>query len=896
MDGFSRTLTHRFGKELYIGLLIILLCLLIPVRVQAQDKGRVAVLPFMVQSLEPLDDFKVGLQQMLASLMAEKGYRVISPNTVNEHPSASSASLETRDIIALGTELEADWIIRGSLTQVGEKISIDLNITDVSAANAPFSIFMIEDDIDRLDDALESSAAGIDNRISGVMRIATIQVKGNRRVESDAVLAIIWSKKGDTLNQDQLDRDLHAVYGMGYFSDVNIEAEDGPDGKIITFNVTEKPVIVMISFVGNKKLKADKLSEELGIKKYSIYNQSDVKQSVNRLKEFYRKKGYYNAKITDKIEELPNNEVSLIYVMDEGGKAYIDKIEFIGNKVFSNKALKKIMLTNEKGFFSLFTDAGILDSNKLEYDIMQITSFYNNNGYIAARVGEPEIKYNEEKMELIVTISIIEGDQYKVNNVRIEGDLIKPESELLDYVKLNKEEVFNREVMYNDIQKLKDVYTNEGYAYTDITTPKKQDDENHLIDITYKIDKKKRVRIERINISGNSITRDKVIRRELKIVEGDFFSGTNLNKSTENLTRLDYFKDIEANTRNGSQDDLMVVDINIEEQPTGTFSVGAGYSSYEKVIMMLQISQKNLFGRGQVVNLQASLGSRTTEFDLTFMEPWLFNKNISSSINLYNWETEYDEFTRDSKGGALGFGFPLGIDDYTRGLIRYSYDKARIKYVSSNAALVMQNMIGVNVTSGVTVGIGRDSTDQPWNTTKGSINSLSAEYTGGILGGDSSYTKYTGLSAWYFPVWRGTVLMTKTSAGYVVQRAGGILPVYEKFRVGGIDSVRGYEWGDIVPVDPDTGGDLGGDMMWLWNLEYRFPLHQKEGVWGFVFFDAGNAFKKEDGWKSGARRSVGFGIRWRSPMGPLRMEYGIKLDKKPGDSTGEFEFNVGGSF
>ncbi len=363
-------------------------------------------------------------------------------------------------------------------------------------------------------------------------------------------------------------------------------------------------------------------------------------------------------------------------------------------KIFSNKALKKIMLTNEKGFFSLFTSSGILDSNKLEYDIMQITSFYNNNGYIAARVGEPEIKYNEEKMELTITISIIEGDQYKVNNVRIEGDLIKPESELLDYVKVNKEKVFNREVMYNDIQKLKDVYTNEGYAYTDITTPKKQDDENHLIDITYKIDKKKRVRIERINISGNSITRDKVIRRELKIVEGDFFSGTNLNKSTENLKRLDYFKDIEANTRNGSQDDLMVVDINVEEQPTGAFTVGAGYSSFEKVMLMLQISQNNLFGRGQVLNLQASIGSRTTEFNLTFTEPWLYNKNISSSINLYNWETQYDEFTRDSKGGSLGFGFPLGIDDYTRGSIRYSYDNARIKDVYSNAALAIQNMIG----------------------------------------------------------------------------------------------------------------------------------------------------------------------------------------------------------
>jgi len=884
MDGFSKVLKY----------ITILLCLLIPVRVQAQDKGQVAVLPFMVQSLEPMDDFKVGLQQMLSSLMLNEGYRVISPDTVNKYPSASSASIETRDIIALGKELEADWIIRGSLTKVGEKMSLDLNVTDVSAVNEPFSIFMIEDDIGRLTDALKNSASDIDNRISGVMRISTIQVKGNRRVEVDAVLAIIGSKKGETFDQEQLDRDLRAVYGMGYFSDVNIEMEDGPDGKIITFNVTEKPVIIKISFEGNKKYKEDKLTEELGIKKYSTYNQSDVKQSINRLKEFYRKKGYFNTKITDKIEELPNNEVSLIYVIDEGEKVYINNIEFIGNEVFDDDDLKDIMQTNEKGFFSWFSDAGILDRNKLEYDILQITSFYNNNGYIGAQVGEPEIEYNEEETELTITIPIIEGAQYKVNNVQIEGDLIKPENELLDYVKVNKQKAFNREVMYNDIQELKDVYADEGYAYTEITPMSRTDDENNLVDITYKIDKKKKVRIERINITGNSITRDKVIRRELKIVEGDFYSGKKLDTSTTNLKRLDYFEDLEANTRNGSQDDLMIVDINVKEQPTGTFSVGAGYSAFDKVFVSLQISQENLFGRGQGLYLEASLGSRTTEFNLTYTEPWLFNKNISSSINLYNWKTEYDEYTKNSKGGSLSFGFPLGFDDYTRGSVRYTYDNSRITDVSSDAALIIQSYYGWNVTSGVTMAIGRNSTDQPWNTTKGSVNSISAMYTGGILRGDSAYNKYTAVSAWYFPVWRSTVLMSKANVGYVVQRAGGGLRTYDKFRLGGIDSVRGYEWGDIVPIDPATGGDIGGDKMWLWNLEYRLPLGQKQGVWGFVFFDAGNALKKEDNWRSGARRSVGFGVRWRSPMGNIVLEYGWKLDSKPGDSAGEFEFSMGG--
>jgi outer membrane protein insertion porin family len=887
MDGLNKAVKYT----------IILLCLLIPAGLNAQDKEKVAVLPFMVQSLESMDDYKVGLQRMFTSVMAEKGYPVISPDAVNQLPSASSDSLITSDIISLGKELKADWVIRGSLTKVGEKISLDLNVTDVRAVNAPFSIFMIADDMDKLAEALENSAASIDNRISGISRISSIQVSGNRRVETDAVLAMIESKKGDRIDQDQLDRDLHAVYGMGFFSDVNIETEDGPDGMNIIFNLKEKPVIIQILYEGNKKYKQDKLNEELGIKQYSIYNESNVKQSINRLKEFYRKKGYYNAKITDQIKEHPNNEISLIYVIAEGKKVYIKRIEFIGNEKFSDKALKKVMLTSEKNLLYWFSDAGILDSKKLEYDNLQLTSFYNNKGYIKAKIGEPEIEYDKEKNGLTITISVIEGDQYKVNEVLLEGDIIKPKNELMKHVKVNKEKVFNREVMYNDIEELKNVYADEGYAYTNIRPLTREDTERKLVDITYKIDKKKRVRIQRISITGNSTTRDKVIRRELKLVEGEYFSGKNLNRSKENLDRLDYFEEVDAKTRNGSQDDLMMVDINVKERATGTFNIGVGYSSWERLMMIIQISKENLFGKGQGLNLQAQVGSRTTEFNLSFTEPWLFDKDISSSIGIYNWQTQYDEYTRDSMGGALGVGFRLGIDDYTRGTIRYAYDDARIKDVLSSAALEIQSVAGWSMTtSSLTLGIGRDSRDQLWNTTKGSINSISMEYTGGILGGDCAFSKYMALSTWYFPVLWKTVLMTRGNLGYIVGRKGGWLPVYEKFRLGGVDSVRGYQWGDIVPIDPATGGDIGGDKMWLLNIEYRIPVMKKQGIWGFLFFDAGNAYKNEDSWKTGARRSMGFGMRWRSPMGPLQMEYGIKLDPKRGDSSGEFEFNVGGNF
>jgi outer membrane protein insertion porin family len=863
----------------------------------AEEKGAVAVLPFKVYSLNPLEHWGRLVQETLTLAIGKRGYRMISPAVINTHPLAVLPELDVKDVLILGKEIEARWVITGSITQIGKRISIDLKVVDVSNEREPSHIFMGAEDIAFLRDTAERIAAGVDPQISGVTQVESVQVRGNQRIEKEAILAVVSTKKGDRLDYERLDKDLRDIYKMGFFKDVQIESGDGPNGKIITFNVVEKPSIGKIVFEGNEEIEEDELNQELGIKLYSILDYNEVRQSINRLKELYRKKGFYNVEIQEEIEPLPNNEVQLKYKIEEKEPVYITEIRFLGNKQFDDDELKGIMETSESGFFSWITGSGYLDNKVLEFDTHKITFFYNNNGFIKARVGDPIISYDKTK-GLTITIEIHEGKQYRIKKVSIEGDLIKPIDELKEAIQIDKESIFSREIVRKDCLALRDIYTDEGYANAEVTPVINEDDENCLVEIAYKIFKGEKVFFERINISGNTTTRDKVIRRELKVVEGEYFNGEALRRSELNLNRLGFFEDVELRTRKGSKEDRTVLDIRVKERPTGNFSFGGGYSSVDKVVGTVQIAQNNFMGRGQRLSTSAKIGGSSSEFDISFTEPWLFDTPISGSAQVYKWKREYDEYTKDSLGGTLAIGFPIDqIDDFTRGWVQYSYDDADISDIGSDASLLIRAMEGRSISSSVTIGLRRNSTDRAWNPTMGSINSISFEYAGGMLGGDNYFNKYNAQSAWFFPLFWDTVFMAQGRWGYLQGRSGGALPVYEKFYLGGINTVRGFEYAAISPLDPETGDKIGGEKMMVYNLEYRVPLLKEQGIIGLAFFDAGNVFRSEDSYTfSGIREGAGGGIRWYSPMGPLRLEWGRNLDPRRGEPSSRIEFSIGGMF
>jgi outer membrane protein insertion porin family len=878
-----------------ISVLLLFLLFFLPHNVMALSSEKIAVLPFKVYMLKPMDYLVSGLQEMLTIRLAKEGFHLIDPVTINKSELSRIKVSELDFAREIGKEKGIDWIIKGSLTQIGKRISLDLTIIPISTEKRPFSIFVVGDSIDKIDEAIDKVAVTATNRMKGIIQIDSVSVKGNRRIEADAILAVIESQKGTKYNQDILNQDLRSIYQMGFFENVQIETEESPGGKSVIFKVGEKPSIGKITLLGTKSLDKEDLLDVVGIKKYSIINRKAIKDSLERLKEHYHQKGYYNVEITESIEDLPNNEVVLIYKIDEKDKAYIKKISFEGNVAFDDDDLKDLMETSEKGFFSFLTESGNLDDKKLEGDIFKIKSFYQNNGYIKARVGEPDISYKASE-GLIITITINEGPQYAIGKVMFTGDLIKDVDELYQELKITKEKVYNREVIRSDTLSLSEIYSDEGYAFVDVSPDIKEDDKEHIVDITYKIMKGKKVRFERIAITGNDKTRDKVIRRELKVIEGGYFSGKKLKRSTQNLYRLGFFDEVEVNTKKGSSDEEMILDIHVKERPTGMFSFGIGYSSVEHTIGTIQISQENFFGRGQSLSARASLSNKAARYTISFFEPWLFDKPLSAGVDLYNWEYEYDEYTKDSTGGKLKLGFPLGLD-FTRGSTIYKYDDAEIRDVLETSSQTIKDMIGRSVTSSLTLGISRDSRDRRFNARHGSVNTLTVEYAGGFLGGDNYFTKYRARSAWFFPFFLNSAFSIQGKWGYIDQRPGGELPVYEKFTLGGMNTVRGFEYGHISPIDPATGDRIGGEKMMVYNAEFRFPLQKEQGVMGVLFFDAGNVFTKDEDYTfSGIRSGAGLGIRWYSPVGPLRLEWGKNLDPEPGESESVWEFTIGTPF
>jgi outer membrane protein insertion porin family len=854
-----------------------------------QEPVRVIVLPFEIHAREDISYLQMEIPKLLKRELTEEGAVVLDPAAAS-NPNWREQITVPAGLRELGIDTGADSLIWGSLTRIGNKYSLDARMI------SPFeeetnSFFLQGEGIENLIGSVRDLARSLSQKLFKRAKVAKIVVEGNSRIESDAIERVIKTKPGDLFLPKDLSADLKSVYAMGYFEDIRIEAEDSPEGKIVTFHVQEKPTIRNIAFSGNKVFKDEEIRENLTIKAGSILNIFQIQNNIRRIEELYKGKNYHNIQVSYKILERERNVADLQFSIDEGQKIMIREIDFVGNEAFPDKDLKKIMKTSEKGFFSFITSSGELNKEELNQDVNKLSAFYQNRGYIQAIIGEPQLEYRDNWIH--VTIKVEEGPRFKVGKTDVSGDLVKPKEELLSKLKISKEKFYNRETLRSDVLALTDIYSDEGYAYANVSPRIDRKVDELAVDITFEVQKGKQAYFEKINISGNTKTRDKVIRRELDVYEQELYSGRRLKRGVRNLYRLDFFEDIKVNTPRGSTDEQMILDIEVKEKPTGAFSFGGGYSSIDSMFLVANVTQRNLFGKAQRLDLGAHLGGRTTQYTLSFTEPWLFDIPLSAGFDVYDLNRDYDTYDKDAQGGMLRFGYP--IYDFTRVYLSYRFERADIRNVTSDAARSIRELEGFNIQSSMSASVQYDSRDRVFNPTEGADHSLTVEYAG--LGGDIGFLKLIGDTGWYIPLFWETVGFVHGRAGVVRESADKILPDYEKFYMGGIRTLRGYDWQDISLLD-EEGAKIGGEKFVQFNLEYIFPLVKKAGLSGVAFFDTGNVYASDEEMDLGSLfMSAGGGVRWYSPIGPIRLEWGYPLNPDEGmRNTGRWEFSMGGSF
>lgn len=750
-------------------------------------------------------------------------------------------------------------------------------------------------------------------------KVSEVSVKGNRRIESAAILKVIKLKAGDTLFADKVDDDIRAIYKLGYFEDVKATLDKTESTTVLTYLVSEKPVIRDIKIEGNKEISLDKIKESLEIKQNTIFSPRDLTKSIKKLKKVYADEGYYLAEIDSSVEKRSPTEVKVLLKIQEGKKVLIDTIRFEGNKAFPERRLKKAMETSERWMFSWLTGAGTYKEDVLKNDVNLVADLYFNEGFVNVKVGEPSVRILEDKSGLEVLIGITEGDQYRVGSLGFKGEMVETPEVLAKKIKLKGGDIFSRSVLRTDVFTLTDLYADKGFAFANITPLSKVNAESKTIDITFEMEKGEKVYIDRINISGNAKTRDKVIRRELKLAEGDLYGSTPLKRSKQNLMNLGFFEEANLVTAKGSADNKLDLNIQVKEKATGTFSIGAGYSSLDGVIGQGSIQQANFLGLGLKATLAASLGGSSQTYNLGLTDPYFLDSRWTVGADLYRSERDYTDFSRRLTGGDVKAGYPLS--DTLSTFWIYKYEEKEIYDLSTSLATSITNGTVVSETTGTTSSItgslSSNTTDYRLDPSRGMMNSLAVEVAG--LGGTNRFARFINENAVYFPAGFGTVFALRGTLGHIRGLGDTPVPLDEHFYLGGINTLRGYSSRTVSPYKVVTTTTeatattaattthdkvyIGGNTEAYFNLEYQFPLLKDVGLKGVLFFDAGNASGSGRDIFNKVQTSYGAGIRWFSPIGPLRLEYGIPINPRTDPLLGEIdsksgrlEFSIGSFF
>ena len=732
--------------------------------------------------------------------------------------------------------------------------------------------------------------------------IIQIIVEGNRRVAKELIELNVSSKVGQPLSTTSVREDVKKIYGIGSFEDVTAEIDRTASGIILIYRVKEKPIVADLRIRGNDDVKSDDILEVITVREGKIIDLNNVKKSQEIIGLLYSEKGLVGTVVDYEIEPEGDGTVSVTFDIKEGKKAYIKQVNFVGNEKLKTKVVKKGIYSKPKGIFSFLSKKGLYNPREVQNDSERIRTTYIDNGFLEVKVSKPEVEFSKEKDGYIVTFKINEGDQFKVNEISFAGEIIVPEDELRKILSLKSGEIFRGSLLANDISGLTTFYGNKGFAFANAEPGFALNREALTVDIRYTLEKGPEVYIREIDIVGNYRTRDKVIRREIPIQEQQLYNASEVQAVRPRVTRLGFFEEnVEVvSERVPGQEDKLDLKVRVEEKSTGFFSVAGGFSSIETFIFAGQIQESNLFGYGKRISLNAQIGGVTQLFFINYQDPNFWDSDYTLDATIFRTDRTFRDFDRSSWGGRLTFG--RRIWRWLVADVSYRIENVKISGIDNNARLILTS--SDQTISSIGAGLKWDSRNNLLDPSKGNLTRMLIESAGGPTGGNVDYIKYTISSRQWFDLWYNTVFTLRGRYGIIdFRNTGGDLVVAERFFLGGPNSLRGYGFRRVGPRVPTEDGNfviIGGVQEVLFSADYVFPLIPSAGLRGVIFYDVGNVFNDgEDLTLNPAdlRNDVGFGFRWVSPLGPLRLEIGIPLgDRLPGENSYEIQFTVGTLF
>ena len=738
----------------------------------------------------------------------------------------------------------------------------------------------------------------------GVIR--DIRVEGTQRIEPGTVLSYMTLKPGDSFDPAQEDASLKNLFGTGLFADVTLRR----DGNVLVVLVAENPIVNKIAFEGNKKLETDKLTDELQIKPRTVYTRTRVQADVDRILELYRRAGRYSAHVEPKVVVLDQNRVDLVFEIDEGPRTPVSRINFVGNHAFDGDDLRDAILTKEAIWWRFLTSNDSYDPDRLQYDKELLRRFYLSHGYADFRVVSAVAELTPNRQDFFITFTIDEGEKYNFGKIEIRGELKGLDTKTIeDYLLTHEGDTYDSSKIEDTVVALSQAVTRQHYAFVDVRPEFDKDRENHTIGVTYDVSEGPRIFVERINISGNETTIDAVIRREMRLAEGDAFNQDLLKKSETNLKDLDFFEKVNVTNVPGSEPDKTIVNVAVTEKSTGEVSVGAGYSGLDGIFAQFNIRQRNLFGEGKDLQFGAQISSYYQQLNLSYTQPYLLGRDIAAGFDLIRTVQNYTQnYTYDQERTGFDVRAGYALSENLRQSLSYSFTANQITNVQSGASYYIYQQEGLRFTSQIGQSLVYDRRDARVDTTKGYILSLQTNLAG--LGGTDHYFQTVIKAGYYYPIADGWVLNARIEGGDVIG-LGGQVNIESRFFIGG-DNLRGFRVAGIGPRDETTHDPLGGDYYYDGSFETTVPLGlpQEYGIKAYAFSDYGALGGIEQSTQpiAGApkpggifdsfalRMSAGIGVSWKSPFGLVRVNIAYPFLKQPLDKGQVLNFNFGSHF